>query len=213
MHHLGMLHYHLETSANSHTHSHPSISNFHTYCPGALPQTLYWPDTPNVLILSTPPRCTHIPNSHFLPNSVPQTLFYIPHLIIHILTYILKYIYTQIHNQSCNNTPSRYTLIHYPNTPLLSPTHHPDTFTFKHTPSTQFHQQPICTTLSHTSSRYTHWHTYIHSLTQSNPNTSTPSRYTYPLLLLDTFMLSHSHHTQKHLHTLLHTHTHTHTHT
>lgn len=151
MHHLGMLHYHLETSANSHTHSHPSISNFHTYCPGALPQTLYWPDTPNVLILSTPPRCTHIPNSHFLPNSVPQTLFYIPHPIIHILTYILKYIYTQIHNQSCNNTPSRYTLIHYPNTPLLSPTHHPDTFTFKHTPSTQFHQQPICTTLSHTS--------------------------------------------------------------
>lgn len=74
MHHLDMLHYHLETSENSHTHIHPNIFNFHTYCPGALAQTLHWPDTPNVLILSTPPRCTHIPNSHFLPNSVPQTL-------------------------------------------------------------------------------------------------------------------------------------------
>lgn len=86
----------------------------------------------------------------------PNTLFHTPHPIIYILTHILKYIYTQIHNQSFNNTPSRYTLIHHPNTPVLSPTHHRDTFTFKHTPSTQFHKQPIYTTLSHTSSRYTH---------------------------------------------------------
>lgn len=74
MHHLDMLHYHLETSANSHIHIHPNIFNFHTYCPGAFPHTLHWPDTPNVLILSTPPRCTHIPNSYFLPSNVPQTL-------------------------------------------------------------------------------------------------------------------------------------------
>lgn len=59
------------------THTHPPkyIQLSHILCvPGALPHTLHWPDTPNVLILSTPPRCTHIPNSYFLPSNVPQTL-------------------------------------------------------------------------------------------------------------------------------------------
>lgn len=98
---------------------------------------------------------------------------------------------------------------------MLSSTHHPDTLTFKHIsppihPHTLSYTIQIQPHLTYTSSRYTHsrpQYAHIHSLIQLNLNTYTPSRYTYILLLLDTFMLPHPYHTQKHLHTLLHTHT------
>lgn len=92
---------------------------------------------------------------------------------------------------------------------MLSTTHHPDTLTFRHVPSKYTH------ILSHTqprrtppSSRYTHSHPNIPTLTptQLNPNTYTPSRYTHTLLLPNTSVLSDPHHTQKHLLSLTHTH-------
>lgn len=141
------------------------------------------------------------------PAVSPQTLsFHTPHLIIHILTYILKYIHTQIHNQSFNNTPSRYTLMHHPNTPVLSPTHHPDTFTFKHTPSIVSQTAHMYHTLSQDYSDIptdnpTHIHSLTHSHSLSDPITPKhfyPIQIIYPLLLLDTFMHTYIIHTYIH---------------